>query len=229
MDTLAAHPAASAVSAYRPLPSVPAFARATRSRSSATGPSASRPFSRRLGSAPAGSSLSAATGRQDLAKNFGSSDIVAERGDDATAAVLELTDGVGVDAAMECVGTGQSVATAFKIARPGSTVGIVGVPHDSGVPFATTFFRNVGWRGVSPQPASTFPNSSKRSSLATSTLAVSSTLKPISTASVAHTRRGTTGGRSSRSLTVPRTVHPRADERGTSQVRRHPRRQSQPR
>ena len=52
--------------------------------------------------------------------------------------MLEMTDGVGVDAALECVGTGQAVSTAFAIARPGSTVGIVGVPHDVEVPFEST-------------------------------------------------------------------------------------------
>ena len=52
---------------------------------------------------------------------------------------------------LECVGTAQSIATAFAVARPGSTVGIVGVPHGQ-VPFAETFFRNVGWRG-GPAPA----------------------------------------------------------------------------
>ena len=69
-----------------------------------------------------------------------------------TQAVLELTDGIGVDAALECVGTGQSVSTAFAIARPGSTVGIVGVPHHVEFPFEPTFFRNVGWRG-GPAPS----------------------------------------------------------------------------
>jgi threonine dehydrogenase-like Zn-dependent dehydrogenase len=66
-------------------------------------------------------------------------------------AVRSLTGGIGVDAALECVGTGQSMTTAFTIARPGSTVGIVGVPHGE-VPFVTTFFRNGGWRG-GPAPA----------------------------------------------------------------------------
>ena len=66
-------------------------------------------------------------------------------------AVLELTRGIGVDAALECVGTGQSMATAFAVARPASTVGIVGVPHGE-VPFSETFYRNVGWRG-GPAPA----------------------------------------------------------------------------
>jgi threonine dehydrogenase-like Zn-dependent dehydrogenase len=89
--------------------------------------------------------------RQQLARQFGATDIVGARGDDATEAVLSLTGGVGVDAALECVGTDQSIATAFAVARPGSTVGIVGVPHGE-VPFAQTFFRNVGFRG-GPAPA----------------------------------------------------------------------------
>ncbi len=89
--------------------------------------------------------------RQQLAHEFGATDIVAGRGDEANQAVLGLTGGIGVDAALECVGTDQSIATAFAIARPGSTVGIVGVPHGE-VPFATAFFRNVGWRG-GPAPA----------------------------------------------------------------------------
>jgi threonine dehydrogenase-like Zn-dependent dehydrogenase len=90
--------------------------------------------------------------RQELANAFGATDVVEGRGDEATEAVLELTGGVGVDAALECVGTRQSVATAFAIARPGSTVGIVGVPHDVEIPFGETFFRNVGWRG-GPAPS----------------------------------------------------------------------------
>src|SRR5438874_7459803 len=95
--------------------------------------------------------LSRNPARQALARSFGATDILAERGDAATEAVLELTDGVGVDAAVECVGTAQSFATAFAIARPGSTVGAVGVPHGD-VPFGEVFFRNVGWRG-GPAPA----------------------------------------------------------------------------
>lgn len=90
--------------------------------------------------------------RQKLALEFGATDIVEGRGDAATDTVLELTGGIGVDAALECVGTGQSMATAFAIARPGSTVGIVGVPHDVDVPFNELFFRNVGWCG-GPAPS----------------------------------------------------------------------------
>ena len=89
--------------------------------------------------------------RQTIAKQFGATDIVEARGDAATEAVMELTDGIGADASLECVGTAQAIATAFAIARPGSTVGMVGVPHGE-VPTAPTFFRNVGWRG-GPAPA----------------------------------------------------------------------------
>jgi len=89
--------------------------------------------------------------RQQLVREFGATDIVEARGDQANEAVLSLTGRVGVDAALECVGTDQSIATAFAVARPGSTVGIVGVPHGQ-VPFAQTFFRNVGFRG-GPAPA----------------------------------------------------------------------------
>jgi threonine dehydrogenase-like Zn-dependent dehydrogenase len=69
--------------------------------------------------------------RQQPARGFGATDIVDVRGEQANEAVLELTGGIGVDAALECVGTEQAIATAFGIARPGSTVGIVGVPHQT--------------------------------------------------------------------------------------------------
>jgi threonine dehydrogenase-like Zn-dependent dehydrogenase len=87
--------------------------------------------------------------RQDLAREFGAADVVAERGEEATEAVLELTDEVGVDATLECVGTGQSMETAFSIARPGSMVGYVGVPHGVEPPVEDMFFRNKGLRGGS--------------------------------------------------------------------------------
>lgn len=95
--------------------------------------------------------LSRNPARQDLARAFGATDVVETRGPAADQEVLDLTGGVGVDAALECVGTGQSIATAFAIARPGSTVGIVGVPHGQ-EPFGESFSRNVGWRG-GPAPA----------------------------------------------------------------------------
>jgi threonine dehydrogenase-like Zn-dependent dehydrogenase len=95
--------------------------------------------------------LSRHSDRQRIAREFGATDIVESRGVEANGAVLDLTGGVGVDAALECVGTQQSIDTAAAIARPGSTIGIVGVPHGE-VPFRQTFFRNIGWRG-GPAPS----------------------------------------------------------------------------
>jgi threonine dehydrogenase-like Zn-dependent dehydrogenase len=89
--------------------------------------------------------------RQKIARDFGATDIIEARGEEASQAVLALTGGIGADAALECVGTAQSIATAAAIARPGSVIGIVGVPHGQ-VPFTQAFFRNVGWRG-GPAPA----------------------------------------------------------------------------
>ncbi len=85
--------------------------------------------------------------RQALARSFGATDILAERGDAAAQAVLEMTNRVGVDAALECVGTAESMAMAFAVARPGSMVGFVGVPHGVEVPIDTMFARNIGLRG----------------------------------------------------------------------------------
>ena len=106
--------------------------------------------SRRLG-AERVIALSRHADRQEVAREFGATDIVEARGEEAIQAVLDLTGGIGADAALECVGTAQSIATAFAVARPGSTVGIVGVPHGQ-LSFAETFFRNTGWRG-GPAPA----------------------------------------------------------------------------
>jgi len=85
--------------------------------------------------------------RQQVAREFGATDIVAERGKEATAAVRELTDGVGADAVLECVGNDAAMRTAFAIARPGSTVGFVGVPHSIQLPIGRMFGFNVGIAG----------------------------------------------------------------------------------
>jgi threonine dehydrogenase-like Zn-dependent dehydrogenase len=87
--------------------------------------------------------------RQALAREFGATDVVEARGEEATEAVMELTDGVGADATLECVGTGQAMETALSIARPGSMVGYVGVPHGVELPVQEMFFRNKGVRGGS--------------------------------------------------------------------------------
>jgi len=93
--------------------------------------------------------LSRNPARQRLAREFGATDIVESRGEAATETVKELTDGVGVDAVLECAGTGQAMLTALSIARPGSMVGYVGVPHGVELPIGDMFFRNVGVRGGS--------------------------------------------------------------------------------
>jgi threonine dehydrogenase-like Zn-dependent dehydrogenase len=91
--------------------------------------------------------MSRHTSRQAVAEAFGATHIVAERGEEGVAAVLELTGGVGADAVLECVGTGDSMSQAFGCARPGATVGFVGVPHGVEVPIRDMFGRNVALAG----------------------------------------------------------------------------------
>ena len=85
--------------------------------------------------------------RQAVAREFGATDIVAERGEEGEERIRDLTDGVGADAVLECVGTNGSMATAFAIARPGSTVGFVGAPHGVELPVRQMFVRNIGLAG----------------------------------------------------------------------------------
>lgn len=67
--------------------------------------------------------------RQELALEFGATDIVSERGDAGVARIKELTDGVGAESVLECVGTPESMTQAMNCARPGGKIGFVGVPH----------------------------------------------------------------------------------------------------
>ncbi|WP_345365356.1 zinc-dependent alcohol dehydrogenase family protein [Actinoallomurus liliacearum] len=90
--------------------------------------------------------------RQAVARRFGATDVVAERGDAGVEAVKELTGGVGADSVLECVGTDESVAQALRSARPGGMVGWVGVPHITDIPQEHMFWKNVGLRG-GPAPA----------------------------------------------------------------------------
>lgn len=85
--------------------------------------------------------------RQRLARTFGATDIVAERGDAGVAKVIELTDGIGADAVCECVGTEESVAQAVRSARPGAMVGWVGLPHLESSPLTDMFWKNIGIQG----------------------------------------------------------------------------------
>src|SRR5439155_1679002 len=67
--------------------------------------------------------------RQKLAHEFGATDIVTERGDEGVARIKELTDGIGADSVLECVGTQESMMQAISSTRRGGYVGYVGVPH----------------------------------------------------------------------------------------------------
>ncbi|TDU03557.1 threonine dehydrogenase-like Zn-dependent dehydrogenase [Streptomyces sp. 846.5] len=94
--------------------------------------------------------------RTAIARTFGATDIVAERGEAAVAAVQELTGGVGAHAVLEAVGTEESMRTAISITRDGGAVGYVGVPHggSAGVDIGQMFGRNVALRGgVAPARA----------------------------------------------------------------------------
>jgi hypothetical protein len=79
-----------------------------------------------------------------LARQFGATDIVSERGDAAIERVRALTGGLGAHSVLECVGYEESTRTALGIARPGGAVGRVGVPQSSSIPLVSeTFFRNI--------------------------------------------------------------------------------------
>jgi threonine dehydrogenase-like Zn-dependent dehydrogenase len=81
--------------------------------------------------------------RQKLARAFGATDIVTERGNEAVARVQELTRGVGADAVLECVGTQEAMQQAIRSTRPGGTVGYVGVPHGVELDAQALFFAHV--------------------------------------------------------------------------------------
>lgn len=87
--------------------------------------------------------------RTDIARRFGATDVVPERGEAAVEAVRELTRGQGACAVLEAVGSEQSMATAVHIARAGGSIGYVGVPHGStaGLDLELLFDRNIALRG----------------------------------------------------------------------------------
>jgi threonine dehydrogenase-like Zn-dependent dehydrogenase len=86
--------------------------------------------------------------RQELARRFGATHIVAERGDVGVTAVQEITHGIGADRVLECVGTRESMDQAIRSTRPGGMVGYVGVPNGGPeLPVRTLFNRNVGVNG----------------------------------------------------------------------------------
>jgi threonine dehydrogenase-like Zn-dependent dehydrogenase len=87
-----------------------------------------------------------------LAREFGATDVVSERGEDAVEHVREITDGLGVHSVLECVGLEQAMSTAIQIARPGGAVGRVGVPQDETIPAAEPSFYNNVAVGGGPAP-----------------------------------------------------------------------------
>ena len=87
-----------------------------------------------------------------LAREFGATDVVSERGEEAVERVRELTDGFGVHSVLECVGTEQSMHTAISIARPGGAVGRVGVPQEQKIPGSEPAFYNNVMVGGGPAP-----------------------------------------------------------------------------
>ncbi|EON32624.1 alcohol dehydrogenase zinc-binding domain-containing protein [Gordonia terrae C-6] len=93
--------------------------------------------------------------RQALAREFGATDIVAERGDEGVVRIKELTDGLGAHSVIEAVGTQESMMQAIRSTRPGGHVGYVGVSHDVELPGLELFFSGVHLHG-GPAPVRRF-------------------------------------------------------------------------
>jgi threonine dehydrogenase-like Zn-dependent dehydrogenase len=93
--------------------------------------------------------------RQNLALEFGATDIVTERGDKGVALIKAMTNGVGADAVLECVGTQESMMQAIHATRPGGSVGYVGVPHGVELDGEKLFYGHVHLHG-GPAPVRRF-------------------------------------------------------------------------
>src|SRR5438094_2910888 len=93
--------------------------------------------------------------RQKLAREFGATDIVTERGDEGVARIKELTKSVGADAVLECVGTQESMMQAIRSTRPGGYVSYVGVPHGVNLDGQELFYAHVHLHG-GPAPVRRF-------------------------------------------------------------------------
>jgi threonine dehydrogenase-like Zn-dependent dehydrogenase len=85
--------------------------------------------------------------RQKLAREFGATDIVTERGENGVARIKDLTNGIGADSVLECVGTQESMMQAINSTRPGGYVGYVGVPHGVALNGEQLFFAHVHLHG----------------------------------------------------------------------------------
>lgn len=93
--------------------------------------------------------------RQELALEYGATDIVSERGEEGVARIKALTRGIGADSVLECVGTQQSMRQAIQSARPGGMIGYVGVPHGVELSGESLFFSQTGMLG-GPAPVRRF-------------------------------------------------------------------------
>jgi threonine dehydrogenase-like Zn-dependent dehydrogenase len=93
--------------------------------------------------------------RQQLAQEFGATDIVTERGDDGVAKIKDLTHGLGAHSVIEAVGTQESMMQAIRSTRPGGHVGFVGVAHDVALPGEEMFFSHIHLHG-GPAPVRRF-------------------------------------------------------------------------
>jgi threonine dehydrogenase-like Zn-dependent dehydrogenase len=85
--------------------------------------------------------------RQKLARTFGATDIVAERGEEGVAKILEMTRGIGADSVLECVGTGESMEQAMRVTRKGGHMSFVGVPHGVEIEGQSLFFSHIHLEG----------------------------------------------------------------------------------
>lgn len=93
--------------------------------------------------------------RQQLARDFGATDIVAERGEDGIARIMDLTDGIGAESVIEAVGMAESMQQAMGVCRPGGSIGYVGVPHGVSFEGQTLFFKQQRMLG-GPAPVRRF-------------------------------------------------------------------------
>jgi len=92
---------------------------------------------------------------EQVCLEFGATDIISERGDMGVARIKELTNGIGADSVLECVGTQESMKQAIQCARPGAMIGYVGVPHGVELDGQALFFSQTGMLG-GPAPVRRF-------------------------------------------------------------------------
>jgi threonine dehydrogenase-like Zn-dependent dehydrogenase len=93
--------------------------------------------------------------RQKIAKEFGATDLVTERGEEGIARIKEMTQRIGADSVLECVGTKESMDQAVQATRPGGHMGFVGVPHGVELKGDQLFFSHIHLHG-GPAPVRRF-------------------------------------------------------------------------